>query len=274
MGPFTCYKTEAAGSGDPIVIQTNWQYAEGLVIQEDPETGTPGMGPADLEAGPTPHQQWVWSESGTQLINLGSGTPLVLDGYSSWKIETFENWQGEHTLIRSAYNPSKGLDAWLAKVDQTRILVANGHQGLNQRWSIIANQGQWENGPCVEEAVPIGEQFKVKNVKSKKTLQATADGSVKVAKNGGQLWQWAVNKCNEDLVYLYNVPSGKILAADGTSLTDNLEGSTWSYNGAELTLSSESGHLSDTKRKGQKISSTIRRNKKGEPWKFFRWSLA
>ena len=86
---FTCYKAEAAGSGEPIIIQTNWEHAEGFVIQQDPETGNPFMGPADMAAGPTPHQQWVWSESGTQLINLGTGTPLVLDGYSSWMIETF-----------------------------------------------------------------------------------------------------------------------------------------------------------------------------------------
>jgi len=58
-----------------------------------------------------------------------------------------------------------------------------------------------------------------------------------------------------------------------TRMTDNLEGSTWSYNEAEKTLSSLSGHLSDTKRRGQSIFPTIRRNKKGQPWKFFRWSL-
>ena len=272
--PFTCYKSEAAGSGDPIVIQTPWEHGKGWVIQQDPETGNSQMGPADLEAGPTPHQQWVWSESGTQLINLGTGTPLVLDGYSSWKIETFENWQGVHTLIRSAYNPDKGLDAWLAKVDQTRVLAANAHTGNNQRWTIITNKGQWESGPCVEEAVPEGEPFQIKNVKSNKMLQVDGDGSVKMSKNGDQMWQWAVNKCNEDLSYLFSVPSGKILAADGKSVTDELEGNTWSYNSAELTLSSETGPLTDTKRKGQRVDKTIRRNKKGQPWKFFRWILA
>jgi hypothetical protein len=79
--PFTCYKAEAAGSGEPIIIQTNWKHA-GLVIQQDPETGNPFMGPADMVAGPTPHHQWVGSESGTQLINFYGFEDISL----IWKI--------------------------------------------------------------------------------------------------------------------------------------------------------------------------------------------
>merc|ERR1712038_1224070 len=269
--PFTCYKKEAAGSGDPFVIQASWGQARGYVIQQDPESGESLMGPADLVSGPTLYQQWVWSESGTQLINLGSGTPLLLDGYSSWQIETFENWQGVHTQIRSAYNPSKGLDAWLAKVDQSRVIVGNAHHGHNQRWNIIS-MDQLKSEPCVEEAVPTGTPFKITNVKSKKTLQVDG-GSVKMSKNGGHYWQWAVNNCGEEKVYLFSVSEGKILAADCKTVAEDLEGNRWSYNSAELTLSSESGHLTDTKRKGQRID-RLRRNKKGQPWKFFRWNLA
>jgi len=268
---FSCYKSEAAGSGGPLVIQTPWEHGQGWVIQQDPETGKSLMGPADLEAGPTPHQQWVWSESGTQLINLGSGTPMLLDGYSSWKIETYENWQGVHTQIKSAYNPSRALDAWLAKVDQTRVIVGNAHHGHNQRWNIIS-MDQLKSEPCVEEAVPTGTPFQITNVKSKKTLQVDG-GSVKMSKNGGHYWQWAVNNCDEEKAYLFSVSEGKILAADGKTVTEDLEGNRWSYNSAELTLSSESGHLTDTKRKGQRID-RLRRNKKGQPWKFFRWNLA
>merc|ERR1719232_1672054 len=128
--PFTCYKTEAAGSGDSFVIQASWGQARGYVIQQDPESGDSLMGPADLVSGATLYQQWVWSESGTQLINLGTGIPLVLDGFSTWNIETLQTWQGEQTLIRSAYNPGKGLDSWLARFGQTRVLCANAH-----RWS-------------------------------------------------------------------------------------------------------------------------------------------
>jgi len=135
--PFTCYKKEAAGSEDPFVIQASWAQAKGYVIQQDPATGESMMGPADLVSGPTLYQQWIWSESGTQLINLGSGIPLVLDGYSTWNIETFNTWQGEQTLIRSKYNPGKGLDSWLARFGQTKVLCATAHQWLTQRWTII-----------------------------------------------------------------------------------------------------------------------------------------
>merc|ERR1719483_179254 len=269
---FSCFKTEAAGSGEPIMIQSHWEHSDGYLIQQDPETGNPFMGPADMEAGPTPHQYWVWSESGTQLINLGSGTPLVLDGYSSWVIETFENWQGEHTQIRSAYNPEKGLDAWLAIAGQQRVLCSNAHRGHNQRWTIIT-KSQVDSGPCVEEAVASGESFQIKNVKNNQVLEVGGDGSVKMSKSSGQMWQWATNSCNEDLMYLSSVPSGALLAAGGKSVVDNLEGNTWTYDSAEKTLSSESGYLSGTKKKGQKTGG-LRRNKKGDPWKFFKWILA
>jgi len=53
--PFSCYKTEAAGSGDPFVIQASWGQARGYVIQQDPEAGDSLMGPADLVSGPTLH---------------------------------------------------------------------------------------------------------------------------------------------------------------------------------------------------------------------------
>ena len=269
---FSCFKTEAAGSGEPIMIQSHWEHSDGYLIQQDPETGNPFMGPADMEAGPTPHQYWVWSESGTQLINLGSGTPLVLDGYSSWVIETFEDWQGEHTQIRSAYNPEKGLDAWLAIAGQQRVLCANAHRGVGQRWTIIT-KSQADGGPCVEEAVPSGDSFQIKNAKNNKYLKVGGDGSVKMSRSSGQMWQWATNSCNEDLMYLSSVPSGALLAAGGKSVVDSLEGNTWTYDAAEKTLSGESGYLSDTKKKGQKTGG-LRRNKKGEPWKFFKWILA
>jgi len=272
--PFTCYKTEVAGSGDPIVIQSDWEKAEGWVIQQDPETGSPFMGPADLEAGPSPYQQWVWSETGAQLINFGSGTPLALDGYTGWSIETFEDWQGEHTQLRSTYNSELGLDAWLAIINQTRVLCSNAHRGQNQRWNIITNTGQWKSGPCVEEAVGLGSTFQIKNVKDKKVLQVADDGSVRMSKKGDQTWQWAFNACNEDLVYLSSVPSGAILAADGKTVTDDLEGNTWEYDAAEETLYSPRGYISGTKRKGQKMNGSIKRNKQGAPWKFFRWNLA
>merc|ERR1719318_949927 len=271
--PFACYKTEAAGSGKPNVIQTNWGPAEGFVIQQDPETGNTFMGPADMVAGPNSYQQWVWSESGTQLINLGTGSPLVLSGYSTWTIESFEDWQGEYTQIRSAYDITKGLDAWMATANQNTILCANAHNGYNQRWNIITNNGQWKSGPCVEEAVAFGESFQIKNVKDKKVLQVADDGSVAMSIKGDQMWQWSTNSCNEDLVYLSSVPTGAVLAADGVTVTDSLEGNTWSYDAKEKTLSGEMGFISGTKRKGQQMNGNLRRNKKGAPWKFFQWSL-
>merc|ERR1719483_543290 len=272
--PFTCYKVEAAGSGDPIVIQSNWEFADGLVIQQDPDTEEPFLGPADMAAGPTQHQQWVWSESGTQLINLGTGLPLALNGYSTWVIKSIEDWQGEHTFIRSTYNPARGLSSWLAKSQQTKILLALVNTHESQRWNLITNNGQWKSGPCVEEAVPFGSSFQMKNGKTRKVLTVSADGAVTMSKKGDQMWQWATNACNEDLVYLSSVATGAVLAADGKTLTETLEGNNWTYDAVDKTLQSTDGYLSDAKRKGQKMNGKVRFNKKIEVWKIFRWNLA
>ena len=127
---------------------------------------------------------------------------------------------------------------------------------------------------CVEEAVVFGDSFQIKNVKDSKVLQVADDGSVSMTKKGDQMWQWATNACNKDLVYLSSVPTGALLAAGGKTVTDSLEGNTWTYYAEEKTLSSSYGFISGTKRKGQRMNGGIRRNKRGEPWKFFRWNLA
>ena len=65
----------------------------------------------------------------------------------------------------------------------------------------------------------------------------------------------------------------KILAADGKTLTYELEGNAWTYDEVEKTLQNENGKfLTNTKKKVQKVRG-LRRTKSGEPWLWYQWNL-
>jgi len=179
-------------------------------------------------------------------------------------------------------------------------MLANGYsEGLTQapdHWTDVScplPSGKWTpficyktapgsvdsmESTCVEKAVASGSSFQIKNDKDQKVLQVADDGSVSMSKGGDQMWQWATNACNKDFQYLSSVPSGAILANDGKTVTDQLDGNTWAYDATEKTLYSPRGYISGTKRRGQKMDWSITRCKKGSrkglPWKFFCWNLA
>merc|ERR1712037_372605 len=88
-------------------------------------------------------------------------------------------------------------------------------------------------------------------------------------------WKWAKNSCNPEQKYLVSRDSGLLLAADGRTLTEELEGNAWSYNKTwtDKTLRSESGgYLSTRKRKGQTVRG-LRRNSSGMAWFCFQWKI-
>jgi len=73
---------------------------------------------------------------------------------------------------------------------------------------------------------------------------------------------------------VYQVVSSRlILAADGKTVTNTLEGNGWTYDEVVKTLRSESGgFLRDQKKKGQVVKS-LRYTKEGKPWSWFQWNL-
>ena len=156
------------------------------------------MGPVEDEETPTPWQQWVWSESGTQLINLGTGIPMGVDGYSTFIIEEVETWHKPYTMIKSAYNPSQAFDCWFAPVSEWnniynpphRIALGNAHGGGNQRWNVTIITD------CVPVAVPYGDTFQLWNLgRRKRVLAETGEGSVTMFDASNEQWQWASNSC-------------------------------------------------------------------------------
>jgi len=267
--PVTCYKPEAAGSGDAMFIQSIWDKTLGWALQQDSVTGKLFFGPVDTESDPTPFQLWVWSESGAQLINVGTGTSMAVDGYSSFKIVSGVGYK----QIRSTYQPNQGFDCWFGPTEG-RVTLYGAHGGGNQQWKVTTYKHQGGAiAPCVGEAVVSGSSFQMINVMKKKVLHVNADGSVTMSKNSDQKWKWATNSCNPELLYLSSVPSGLILASDGKTVTDTLEENAWTYDEVEMTMESEiGGFLSDTKKHGIKVRG-LRNNKEGKPWKWFRWNL-
>ena len=84
----------------------------------------------------------------------------------------------------------------------------------------------------------------------------------------------ATSSCNPDLKYLVSRDSGLLLAADGKTLTEELEGNAWIFDSRQRTLGNEDGkYLMDRKRnKGQTVKK-IRMTSYGMPWLWFRWRL-
>merc|ERR1719347_605368 len=266
----TCFKAEAPGSGDRMFIQSTWEKTEGWALQHDQDTGKLLVGPVEDVETPTPWQQWVWSESGNQLINLGTGIPMGVDGYSTFIIEEVETWQGPYTMIKSTYNPTIALTTYFAPVNKWnnppyRVATWWVGNGKSQQWTITTD--------CVPAAVPYGNTFQVINVMKRKMLTENGQSRVSMTQSSGTTWQWAYNSCDSEQKYLISSSSGKILAADGKTLTDQLEGNSWSYDEVEKTLENKKcRYLSDRKKKGHTVTG-IRRGKDGKPWKWFQWTL-
>merc|ERR1711953_1033968 len=77
----------------------------------------------------------------------------------------------------------------------------------------------WHTGP---------KWFRIWNSRSYKELVPNADNTVSMGEYTGKgHWTWAANSCNPDLKYLVSHDSGLLLAADGKTLTEELEGNAW-----------------------------------------------
>ena len=93
-GSWSCYRQEAAGSGPELVLisHCSWCKAEGSVVQEAED------GEAEFWSFTgKPEQVWVWSESGEQLINRGSGEALGVGGFREWRVN--QTAQGQDQLV-------------------------------------------------------------------------------------------------------------------------------------------------------------------------------
>ena len=117
--------------------------------------------------------------------------------------------------------------------------------------------------------------FIIRNIKTSWALQENGYKNVDMLPGfGGRgRWKWASNPCSPGQLYLMSRSSGMILAADGLTLTDELEGNAWTYDKVEKTLKNEAGlYLSDTKKKGQTVRK-LKYTSYGAPWLLLQWRL-
>ena len=86
-----CY-LDSPGSGEVFLLGSK---TGGGVLENDDDAGTWKI---SKQTG-AEHQQWQWSSTGNQLMNVATGLPLMVQGQTMWEVQkiTSSDW-----IIRSA----------------------------------------------------------------------------------------------------------------------------------------------------------------------------
>merc|ERR1712223_22168 len=129
---WSCYRNEAAGSGPAYVIRSDciWDgfQTKGRVVQAgvDKEEMWSFTG--------SDKQLWKWSESGNQLINVATGKPFSVGGFTEWRVAR----PNDGDILETQYG-GKALDAWLARDNGCggELIVGNTHGGAGQWFSLV-----------------------------------------------------------------------------------------------------------------------------------------
>merc|ERR1712106_101523 len=80
------------------------------------------------------NQLWKWSESGNQLINVGTGKPFAVGGFTEWSVARPKNGD----ILETQYG-NKALDAWVARENGCggALIVGNKHGDGGQWFSLV-----------------------------------------------------------------------------------------------------------------------------------------
>merc|ERR1712156_350936 len=130
---WSCYRNEAAGSGPAYVIRSDciWDgfQTKGRVVQAgvDKEEMWSFTG--------SDKQLWKWSESGNQLINVATGKPFSVGGFTEWRVAR----PNDGDILETQYG-GKALDAWVARDNGCggELIVGNTHGGAGQWFSLVS----------------------------------------------------------------------------------------------------------------------------------------
>jgi len=129
---WSCYRNEEAGSGPAFVIRSDciWDgfQTKGRVVQAgvDKEEMWSFTG--------SDKQLWKWSESGNQLINVATGKPFSVGGFTEWRVAR----PNDGDILETQYG-GKALDAWVARDNGCggELIVGNTHGGAGQWFSLV-----------------------------------------------------------------------------------------------------------------------------------------
>merc|ERR1711963_696272 len=77
---------------------------------------------------------WKWSESGNQLINVATGKPFSVGGFTEWRVAR----PNDGDILETQYG-GKALDAWVARDNGCggELIVGNTHGGAGQWFSLV-----------------------------------------------------------------------------------------------------------------------------------------
>merc|ERR1711962_1347562 len=108
---WSCYRQEAAGSGPAYVIRAD-KYGV-FWLGGEVYTQTVLQAGVDKEElwsfTGSDKQLWKWSESGNQLINVATGKPLAVGGFTEWRVTNSSEWPFKPML--ETHHSGKVLDA-------------------------------------------------------------------------------------------------------------------------------------------------------------------
>jgi len=305
-----CYKNESPGSGPAYVIRSDcpWDGFEtkGRVVQAGAKkeemwsfTG------AD-------NQLWKWSESGNMLINVATGKPFAVGGFTEWRVARPK--QGD--ILETQFG-DKALDAWVARDNGCggALIVGNKH-GDGGQWFSLVEAEQFVADPSLDcppttpapatTLPPTTTAAPTTTTPAPTTTLPTTIGSVSV-------------ECTEDgstiaseQFTIQNVRDSYVMADDGSGTTvlqkrdtsdlsasslqtwqyaplcngkfkvvnvgtgNPLSSGPWKYDPESKVLQAETGSYARSIRRGHKFTLEKRvRYLKGTttPWKWFQWDL-
>merc|ERR1719450_424633 len=305
---WSCYKNESPGSGPAYVIRSDcpWDGFEtkGRVVQA-------GANKEEMWSFTGADKQlWKWSESGNMLINVATGKPFAVGGFTEWRVARPK--QGD--ILETQFG-DKALDAWVARDNGCggALIVGNKH-GDGGQWFSLVEADQFVADPSLDcpPTTPAPATTlpppttAAPTTPAPSTTPPTTIGSVSVeCSDDGS------NIAPEQFI-IQNVRDSYVMADDGSGTTvlqkrdtsdlsasslqtwqyaplcngkfkvvnvgtgNPLSSGPWMYDPESKLMQSETGRYARSNKRGHRFSMDKRvRYLKGTttPWKWFQWDL-
>merc|ERR1712083_1254627 len=297
----SCYKSEVAGSGPAYVIRSDfWGY----FWTSEGHTGTVVQAGAEKEEmwsfTGSDKQLWKWSESGNQLINLATGKPLAVGGFTEWRVTNSSQWP--YSPMLETQHGNKALDAWAAKDNGCGgvLIVGNSHVGGGQ-WFSLHQVDEFVADPskdcppttpaptttaasattapitapttveCTEDGDNVlADEFLIESVFDSSVIADDGSGTLVLQKrdtsslSASSLQTWQVAPLCNGKVKVFNVGTGNTMSFGP-----------WFYDSETKLLKSDTGRWAmNKKRKGLRLEAKVKYLKNTTtPWKRFQWNI-
>merc|ERR1712179_206647 len=308
---WSCYKNESPGSGPAFVIRSDcpWDGFEtkGRVVQA-------GADKEELWSFTGSDEQlWKWSESGNQLINVATGKPFAVGGFTEWRVTNSSKWP--YAPMLETQHGSKVLDAGGNPDGCGGHIGVFDYGGHGSQWFSLHLADQFEGNPSYDcppttpaptttGAPTIAGPTRAPTTAPTTTAQSTTVGSVDECTEDG-------SNVLADEILVENLYDFSVMADDGSGKlvlqrpdTSSLSSSSlqrwqvaplcngkfkvinvgtgnpmsfgpWTYDSENKLLESENGLWAwNRKRKGLRLAAKVKYLKNTTtPWMRFQWNV-